>query len=223
MYPYTLSANETSLDNCVEQPHTTSLPFYSISPKTNVLLRSARRQLRQQRLRSLAISRRRNLRRLSIALRHALIFLAHFLRHAARVADGRGITIVGVNAHKVRGHTVDLDVADHDISGASVASTVAAAAVNLSDAYKGRIFDRHGAAAVVLDDFIFGCVGSAALPEDVASAESGDCVCRGKVLLVRRFSDGSCYGGLPLTLTNIRRSSACRHPCNGFPQAGWRQ
>jgi hypothetical protein len=144
-----------------------------------VLLRSARRQLRQQRLRSFAIRRSRNLRRLSIALRHALVLLAHLLRHTARVADGRRIAVVGVDANKVRGHTVDFDVADHDIARASVAGAVAAAAINLSDAYKRCIFDRHGAAPVVLDDFVFGCVGSAALPEDVAGAESRNGICVG--------------------------------------------
>jgi hypothetical protein len=150
---------------------------------------SARRQLRQQRLRSLAISRSRNLRRLSIALCHALVLLAHLLRHAARVADGRRITIVGVDANEVRGHTINLDVADHDVTRTSVPSAVATAAVNLSDAYKGRIFDRHSAASVVLDDFVFGCVGSAALPEDVAGAESRNGICRETVskAFPRRF------------------------------------
>jgi hypothetical protein len=35
----------------------------------------------------------------------------------------------------------------------------------------------------MLHDFVFGCVGSAALPEDVAGAESGDGICREKILL----------------------------------------
>jgi hypothetical protein len=148
-----------------------------------VPLRSARWQLRQQRLRSLAISRSRNLRRLSIALRHALVLLAHLLRHTARVADGRRITIVGVDSHKIRSHAVDFDVANHDITGSSVASAVAAAAVDLSDAYERCVFDRHGAASVVLHDFVFGCVSSSALPEDVAGAEGGDGVCSGKTWL----------------------------------------
>jgi hypothetical protein len=150
---------------------------------------SAGRQLRQQRLRALAISRRRNLRRLSITLRHTLVLLAHLLRHTARVADGRRIAVVGVDANEVRGHTINLDVADHDVTRTSVPSAVATAAVNLSDAYKGRIFDRHSAASVVLDDFVFGCVGSAALPEDVAGAESRNGICRETVskAFPRRF------------------------------------
>jgi hypothetical protein len=144
---------------------------------------SARRQLRQQRLRTLAIGRSRNLRRLSIALRHALVLLAHLLRHTARVADGRRIAVVGVDTNKVGRHAIDFDVADHDISRASVASAVAAAAVNFPDSYESCVFDRHGAASVMLHDFVFGCVGSAALPEDVAGAESGDGICREKILL----------------------------------------
>jgi hypothetical protein len=146
-------------------------------------LRSARRQLRQQRLRSLAISRSRHLRRLSIALRHALVLLAHLLRHTARVADGRGIAIVGVDSHKIRSHAIDLDVADHDIAWASVASAVATATVDFADAYECCVFDRHSAASVVLHDFVFGCVGSAALPKDVAGAQSRNGICRGKILL----------------------------------------
>jgi hypothetical protein len=139
---------------------------------------SARRQFRQQRLRTLAIGRRRNLRRLSITLRHALVLLAHLLRHAARVADGRGIAIVGVNAHKVGRHAIDFDVADHDIAWASITGAIATAAVYFADSDERCVFDRHGAAPVVLDDFVFGCVGSAALPEDVAGAESRNGICR---------------------------------------------
>jgi hypothetical protein len=55
----------------------------------------------------------------------------------------------------------------------------------------------------VLHDFVFGCVGSAALPEDVAGAQSRNGICRGKISLARLPRNDSCYRGLLLTLTNI--------------------
>lgn len=137
-------------------------------------LRSTSRQLRELPLRAAAVGRRRNLGRRSAALGHALVFLANFLRDAAGVGDARGVPKITVNSHKIRGHSIDADIVDNDIARASVVGAVAAAAVHFADSDESRVFDRHGTAAVVLDDLVFGRVGSAALPKDVAVAEGGD-------------------------------------------------
>lgn len=152
-------------------PH---LIFYSSSTSANDALRLTSRQLRQQALRTLAVRRGRNLGRAAAALSHALVLLAHLLRNTARLADSSGVAVVRVDADQVRSNTVDLDVLDDNIARATVASAVAAAAVDLADVGESGVLDGDGSAAVVLDDLVFGRVGSAALPEDVAVAESGD-------------------------------------------------
>ena len=89
----------------------------------------------------------------------------------AGVGDGGGVAVVGVDAHKVGGNAVDLDVADHDIAWAAVVGAVATAAVDLADVDEGRVPDGHGSTAVVLNDLV-ACRGrSATLPEDVAVSE----------------------------------------------------
>ena len=120
---------------------------------------------------SLAVSRGRDLARRPVALAHTLVFLADLLGNTARAADSSGIAIVGVDAHKVGGNAVDLDVADHDIAWAAVVGAVATAAVDLADVDEGRVPDGHGSTAVVLNDLV-ACRGrSATLPEDVAVSE----------------------------------------------------
>ena len=129
-------------------------------------------QLRERSLCSLAVSRGRDLARRSVALAHALVLLADLLRNTARAADSSRVAVVGVDAHKVGGNAVDLDVADHDIAWAAVVGAVATAAVDLADVNEGRILDGYGSAAVVLDDLVAGRGCSATLPEDIAVSES---------------------------------------------------
>ena len=117
---------------------------------------------------SLAVSRGRDLARRSVALAHTLVLLADLLGNTARAADSSGITIVGVDAHKVGGNTVDLDVADHDIAWATVVGTVTTAAVDLADVNESGVLDGHGSAAVMLNDLVAGRGRSATLPENVA-------------------------------------------------------
>ena len=140
-------------------------------------LRSTSRQLRQRALRTAAVSRSRNLGRRSTALGHALVLLADLLGDTARIADGRRISEIGIDTDEIRCHSIDADVADHNIARASIVCAVTTGAVHFADADKGRVFDRHGSAAIVLDDLVLGRVGSAALPEDVTGAEGGDGVC----------------------------------------------
>lgn len=184
--PFVQVARDTSSLICDATPQEASprlifLLFYSSSTSANDALRLTGRQLRQQALRTLAVRCGRNLGRASAALGNTLVLLTHLLRNTARLADSSSVTVVGVDAHQVRSNTVYLDVLDDNIARATVASAVAAAAVDLADVGESGVLDGDGSAAVVLDDLVFGRVGSAALPEDVAAAESGDGVYSWKV------------------------------------------
>jgi len=129
-------------------------------------------QLGERSLCSLAVSRGRDLARRPVALAHTLVFLADLLGNTARAADSSGIAIVGVDAHKVGGNAVDLDVADHNVAWAAVIGAVTAAAVDLADVNESGVLDGHGSATVVLNDLVAGRGCSATLPEDVAVSES---------------------------------------------------
>ena len=121
---------------------------------------------------ALAVGGSRDLTRRSIALANTLVLLADLLRNAARAADSSSVAVVGVDAHKVGGNAVDLDVADHDVAWATVVGAVATAAVYLADVDEGRVPDGHGSTAVVLNDLV-ACRGrSTTLPEDVAVSKS---------------------------------------------------
>ena len=121
---------------------------------------------------ALAVGGSRDLTRRSIALANTLVLLADLLGNTARAADGSGVAVVGVDANEVGGNAVNLDVADHDVAWAAVVGAVATAAVDFADVDEGRVFDGHGATAVVLDDLV-ACRGrSTTLPEDIAVSES---------------------------------------------------
>lgn len=121
----------------------------------------------------LAIITAANLLRL-VASVVALVHVARLAVRVARVADGAGITVVGVDAAQDTAVDGD-DVVDADNPGSAVARAVAAAADELAKVLDVEVADGDGDAdAVDLDDLVGGVEGTAAGDGDVAALLEGD-------------------------------------------------
>ena len=134
----------------------------------------ARRETGQLALGALAVGSRRDLGAAAAALVDALVLLADPLGGTARVVDGGGVAVVGVDADEVRGQAAGADAIEDDVAGASVVGAVAAAAVELTGIDNGEVADGNGASTVVLDDLVGSVLSTTALNEDVACAKSRD-------------------------------------------------
>ncbi len=123
----------------------------------------ARWQLAQSSLVTLAVIHSADLLRVSISLANTLILLTNLLALTTASTHSRHITIVAVDAHQVGCHTLDLDVGDNHVSWAAVVGAITAGAVELASVDDGVVLDRDCATAVVLDDVVFGVLGTATL------------------------------------------------------------
>lgn len=121
---------------------------------------------------ALAVSSGGHLRRLRASiLNDSLELLADLLDgRAARSRDGGHITEVGVDANQVGSNAVRLNILDNDVTWATVVAAVTARAEKLADLHDGVVLDGDGSTAVVLDDLVFGVLGSATLDENAAGA-----------------------------------------------------
>ena len=124
----------------------------------------------------LAVRSSRHLTALAATFVDTLVLLTHLLNaRSTGTLDVRSIAVVRVDANQL-GYTLGLNPRDDHVPGSSVIGAVAAAAVQLAGVHDGEVLDRDCAAAVVLDDFVLGFLRAAAFDEDIAGAESRNCV-----------------------------------------------
>jgi hypothetical protein len=140
---------------------------------------------------------------------------------SAGVGNSGSVAVVGVDASEDFS-AGGLDVLDDNVALGAVALAVATGAVELAEVLDAEAVDGDGLGAVVLDDFVVGVAGSAALDHGGSGTLEGEGV----------FADLSppdvwdVLAWMQEFAGQVKRkmySRWCRSPCSGRPRSGQRQ